>query len=320
MATQEIRFGAGRALLGSHGARLLSFRPGFAGADGPEVLLRYQDDDEYLHDPYFLGATVGRYANRLRGPVPLEGSIFMPEATVGTVALHGGPAGFSEREWHVEQVSSSRVDFVLQSQDGDQGFPGQLLCRVIYTLESPSSLRVTWRATARQTTVVNLSNHAYFNLNGNEARIVNHEVAINSDACTTLDSEQVPTGEIASVAGTGMDLSSPAVIAERMDACASLSGGFDHNYVIRGVAGRMRHAATVRSPISGLRLDVDTTQPGLQFYTGQHLDDPFRPFAGFCLEAQNFPDAPNHGDFPSAVLRPGERYQHIVRYRLSQQE
>lgn len=306
-----------------HGASIQAFRVPTADGRTVNAVLGYNRPEQYLDDQYYLGATVGRYAGRIRdGVFDLNGR--RVELVTGTDAgghcLHGGPAGFHTRTWSIsERSSGDAVAFNYKSPDGDQGFPGELHARISYRLQA-NALIVELAAISSADTVANLSNHAYFNL-GNTASIDEHEVRINADSFTPLDGLNIPNGDVASVQDTHFDFREGAVLGPRL---ASLSDGFDHNFKLNKHGGRAftigsrqaTFAASAYSADTGLALNVYTTQPGLQFYTGHHLGKPFEPFQGFCMEAQAFPDSPNQPTFPSTELRAGDRYHEIVVYEL----
>lgn len=251
------------------------------------------------------GKTIGRYANRIAGGrFVLDGVEHRLLTNENGNTLHGGPDGFSKRDWTVEQIltEGSRLvaaSFALHSPDGDQGFPGALDVVSSYRLSEGDELRLDYTATADAPTVVNFTNHTYFNLFG-DGSVADNELQIAAGAYTPLDENLIPTGEIAPVAGTRFDFRSPRAIGEEP---------YDVNFVLDGWDGTLRHAAHVFEPRSGRRLDVSTTQPGLQLYTG-------KPGA-FALEAQHFADSPNHPNFPSTTLRPGQTFTATTVYRFS---
>lgn len=240
------------------------------------------------------GKTIGRYANRIAGgSFELDGRTYALPVNEGRNTLHGGPDGFSKRDWDREDT-----EFVLHSPDGDQGFPGAMECRVRYTWGDDGALRIDYRATTDKPTVINLTNHVYFNLSG-EGDIADHELQIDGSSYTPLDQELIPTGEVAPVAGTTHDFRSMRPIGTEK---------FDVNFAVDGWNGELRRVAEMRDRRSGRRLVVETTQPGLQLYTG-------KPGA-VALETQHFADAPHHPNFPSTVLRPGEIFTATTIYRF----
>jgi aldose 1-epimerase len=291
---------------------------------GPvNAVLSYPNLQDYPADPFCLGSTVGRFANRIADArFTLDGREYVLEPSPGQSGhcLHGGPGGFSRRSWSIEPTGDPGcARFTLTSHDGDQGFPGRLRAEVTYRLTNRLALEIGFRAECDAPTVINLANHAYFNLNSDDSPADNHLVRIRAGHFTPIDRRLIPTGELRPVGGTRFDFRSAAPFAERLgcgDEQLEHAAGYDHNFVLDRSHGRTRLAAELISPQSGLVLRLHTTQPGLQFYTGQHLDRPFVPFAGICLEAQNFPNAPNTASFPSTVLRPGTRYVHTTTYEF----
>ena len=285
---------------------------------GPvNAVLAYPDPGHYLHDPFYLGVTVGRHANRIADArFDLSGKThkLTPTPGAGGHSLHGGETGFSHRLWDISQVHGSHsAEFSLVSNDGDQGYPGRLEATVRYTVLEDWKLMIDFQAVADADTVVSLANHAYFNLNGDGTGACNHQLQINADRYTPLLPDGIPTGEIALVADTCLDFRQPVAIADRLP---SVENGFDHNYVLEGSTSQPCHAASLRSPLTRLRMNLYTTQPGLQFYSGQQLSGFFDPGAGICLEAQGFPNAPNEPGFPGSVLRAGDVYRQQTIYEF----
>jgi aldose 1-epimerase len=247
------------------------------------------------------GKTIGRYANRIaRGSFALDGTTFVLPANEGRNTLHGGPDGFSKRTWEIAGRSEGSMTFGLRSPDGDQGFPGGLECRARYSWSDDNALRIDYTATADKPTVINLTNHVYFNLSGDPSRSISeHSLQLAASAYTPVDDESIPTGEIAPV--------DPA--RDFRTARAVGSAPFDCNFVLDGWDGSLRYAATLCDPESGRTLVVETTQPGVQLFTG-------KPGA-IALETQHFADAPNRSNFPSTVLRPGETFTSSTIYRFA---
>jgi len=246
------------------------------------------------------GKTIGRYANRIaRGTFALDGMTFALLTNEGRNTLHGGPDGFSKRTWEVAERSEASMSFVLRSPDGDQGFPGALECRVRYTWSNEDALRIDYAATTDKPTVVNLTNHVYFNLSGDPGRSISqHRLQLAASAYTPVDNESIPTGEIAPV-DTTRDFRTARAVGKET---------YDCNFVIDGSDGSLRHAGALSDPDSGRTLVVETTQPGVQVFTG-------KPGA-IALETQHFADAPNRANFPSTVLRPGETFASSTIYRF----
>jgi aldose 1-epimerase len=290
------------------------------------VVLGHLDARQYLHNPYYLGSTIGRYANRIaRARFQLERSLVHLESTEGEPGhcLHGGPEGFSHRFWSVDSDAEPQsVRLHLISPDGDQGFPGNVEALVTYRLLEGWKLAMEYRVTSDAPTVINLANHAYFNLNTDETPIDNHEVMINADQFTPIGDDMIPTGEKRDVSGSAFDFREASQLHDRLDAREQqiVNGhGFDHNFILNRTPEECFFAAQVSSPQSGLSVKIHTTQPGLQLYTGQHLGAPFQARAGVCLEAQQFPNAPNENGFPNTVLRPGEVYRQRTVYEFVQE-
>jgi aldose 1-epimerase len=277
-----------------------------------------------------FGAVVGRYANRIGGGrFSLDGQTYRLPVNEGPNTLHGGPRNFGTRLWRVEGSDATNLALARLSPDGEEGFPGNLEVRVRYSLPADGVLRIDYVATTDRPTVLNLTNHSYFNLAGEGAgSVLGHHVQLESDAFTPTDSTQVPTGEIRPVAGTPFDFRTSQPLEARIregDPQLAIAKGYDHTFVLRGPAGTLRPAATCIDPGSGRRLDVWTTQPALQLYTGNNLDGTligpsgriYRSGDGVCFETQGFPDAPNRPTFPSAVLRPGETFAAATEFRFS---
>ncbi len=302
----------------AYGAHLVSVKAPDREGKVADVVLGYDTLDGYLKVPNpYLGAVVGRYGNRIAlGKFTLDGKTYQIPVNNGVNALHGGPKGFDQYVWQSHEVPGG-VEFTLVSPDGDMGFPGTLTAMVRYTLKG-DTLRVDYSATSDKPTVLNLTNHSYFNLHGDDqGNNLDQKIEINADRYTPVDAGLIPTGESAPVGGTPLDFRTPQPIGARIDADneqLKRAGGYDFNWVVNGKPGTLRLAAVATDPVSGRKLTVETIEPGVQFYTGNFLDGSFvgrhgvayKKHAGFCLETQHFPDSPNHPDFPSTVLRPGE--------------
>jgi aldose 1-epimerase len=302
----------------NYGARIVSIRTPDRYGNLADVVLSYSGLDGFVADvSSYLGAVVGRYANRIaEGHFSIDGHTIQTAINNGANTLHGGSDGFDRRVWAAHSFSSG-VELTLKSEDGDQGFPGNLAVRVRYTV-MPRALRIDYFFTTDRTTVVNLTNHAYFNLSGHpETSILGDELAIAADYYTPIDSRLIPVGTLLPVDDTPFDFRSRTVIGSRIesdDRQLELAGGYDHNFVLTGEAGELRKVAHLHNPDSGRTLTVSTTEPGVQFYTGNFLDGTSYGAAqerhgrrtGLCLETQHFPDSPNHSNFPSTELRPGQ--------------
>jgi aldose 1-epimerase len=280
-------------------------------------------------DAYY-GATVGRFANRIaNGRFTLEGKEYVLPINNGPNSLHGGTKGFSSVVWEVKNASGSELVLSYQAADGEQGYPGNVSVEVSFSWTEQNTLRIAYRATTDQTTVLNLTNHAYFNLNGEgSGTILNHRLHINADRFTPVDKNLIPTGELAPVAGTPFDFKTPATIGERIESDHEqmrFGGGYDHNYVLNKKGTGLSHAATATGDKSGIKLEVYTDQPGMQLYAGNFMkgENTFKSGAkddyrtAFCLETQHFPDAPNQPSFPSVVLSPGEEFHSVTEYRFA---
>jgi len=302
----------------AYGAHLVSVKAPDRAGKLADVVLGYDTLDTYLIRPNpFIGAIVGRYGNRIaKGQFTLDGKTYQIPLNNGPNALHGGPKGFDQYVWQSKEVPGG-VEFTLVSPDGDMGFPGTLTSTVRYTLKG-TTLHIEYTATTDKATVVNLTNHAYFNLHGDDqGNNLDQKMEIDADRYTPVDATLIPTGELAPVAGTPLDFRKAEVIGARINvdfAQLKIAGGYDHNWVLNGKPGTLHLAAKVTDPVSGRTLTVETTEPGVQFYSGNFLDGSFTgrhgvkytKHAGFCLETQHFPDSPNHPDFPSTELKPGE--------------
>lgn len=297
---------------------------------GPlDVALGFDSLEAYRAQTGFCGAIVGRCANRIGGSrFTLGGREYLLPKNDGENHLHGGPAAFDKRIWTIEDVRDSRLVLSLVSADGDAGYPGRLDVRVTYTL-ADGALAIDYCAVSDADTVCNLTSHAYFNLSGHGSGPVSAQrVSIFGDAYTPTDAALIPTGTIEPVEGTPMDLRAGVVIGEGADVpfeALRLAGGFDQNWAVSGEAGTLRPAARAVSNETGVCMDVLTTQPGVQFYSGNGMDGfprgkggaPYARRWGFCLETQAFPDAVNHPNFPSPVLKKGAEYHHRTVFRFS---
>lgn len=292
-----------------------------------DVVLGHDSLEGYLHRSRYFGALIGRYANRIaRGRFTLNAAEYQLAINNGQNHLHGGVRGFDKVIWDA-QVLDDGVQLTYLSRDGEEDYPGNVKTTVTYRLDAANELRVDYYATTDRDTIINLTNHSYFNLAGG-GTILDHELQIEADAFTPIDETLIPTGEIRSVKGTPMDFTSPTAIGARIgdnDSQLSLAGGYDHNFVLRGDRGTLRPAAKVYEAQSGRVMEVFTTQPGLQFYSGNFLDGSlvgksgraYTKNSGCCFETQHFPDSPNQPHFPSTVLRPSEKYHHTTIYRFS---
>jgi aldose 1-epimerase len=300
-----------------------------------DIVLGYRTAAEYLAKPQYFGVTVGRYANRIaKGKFTLDGKSYTLATNDGPNHLHGGAKGFDKVVWQIDSLKSgSPASVVLSytSPDGEEGYPGTLKVTATYTLSDKNELSIDYRATTDKATIVNITNHAYFNLAGEAgtADILGHRLTLAADAFTPVDSTLIPTGERKPVAGTPFDFRKPALIGARVrdgrDEQMRFGRGYDHNFIVNGAAGAMRLAARVEEPVSGRVMELLTTAPGVQFYSGNFLDGTsvgksgriYRQGDALCLEPQVFPDAPNQKGFPSARLDPGKTYSNSMILRFS---
>ncbi|MBI1256191.1 MAG: galactose-1-epimerase [Chloroflexi bacterium] len=310
------------------GGNVTSIRvPDRAGALA-NVVLGFSGLEDYEAQKSYIGALIGRYGNRIaQGKFTLDGQEYSIPQNDGTNSLHGGTIGFDKRVWTAEEIQSDTsvgLKLTYLSADGEEGYPGNLSVTVVYTLSDDNSLRIDYTATTDAPTVLNLTNHSYFNLAGG-GDIYNHVLMLAADNFTPVDANLNPTGGIAPVAGTPFDFRAPKAIGQDIRSSENqmvLARGFDHNFVLNGGA---TPAARVADPTSGRVLEMTTTEPGVQFYSGNFLDgtlvgangQTIRQGDGFCLETQHYPDSPNHANFPSTVLRPGETLQSSTTYRFS---
>jgi aldose 1-epimerase len=296
-----------------------------------DVVLGFKTLDAYEGAHPYFGATIGRVANRIaRGKFRLNGQEYSLATNNGPNHLHGGVKGFDKRVWKAQTVATTggvAVKFTYTSADMEEGYPGTLTATVLYTLTDRNELRLDHTATTDKATPVNLTNHSYFNLAGDGmGDILGHELTIMADRYTPVDDTLIPTGEIASVRGTVMDFNRSTPIGARIaQVPGPAPGGYDHNYVLTHGGGVLAMSATVREPGSGRRMDVLTSEPGVQLYTGNFLDGTltgkagvaYKQHFGFCLETQHFPDAVNHPNFPSVVLQPDKTFKSTTVYRFS---
>jgi len=316
-----------------YGGIILSLQAPDRQGNYEDIVLGYDSLSGYLEASPYFGAIIGRYGNRIdEGTFTLNGTTYELPTNDGSNHLHGGNKGFDKVLWSAEpfeEADSVGIVFRYTSPDGEEGYPGTLEARVTYTLTNENELIFDYHATTDQATPVNLTQHSYFNLDGNgDGNILDHVLTLNADRFTPVDSTLIPTGEIQQVADTPFDFTEPTPIGARIDADhqqLEYAGGYDHNFVLNGDPGEMKFAARVYEPESGRVMEVYTTEPGLQFYSGNFLDGSlvgkdgavYERRTGFCLETQHFPDSPNHPNFPSTVLRPGEEYHSRTIYTFS---
>ena len=319
-----------KATITNYGGTLTSLLvPDKTGQLG-DVVLGFDDVSGYLSpafrksNPYF-GALIGRYGNRIKGgKFTLDGKTYTLATNNGPNSLHGGKKGYDQVLWQAQPdvtTDGQSLTLTYLSKDGEEGYPGNLTVSVRYTLTPDDALQIDYTATTDKATPINLTNHAYFNLNHGAGKdILGHEVTLPADRYTVVDATLIPTGELRAVKGTPFDFTTPHTIGERI---AKVEGGYDHNWVLNTATGQ-HAAATVYEPVSGRTMDVTTDEPGIQFYTGNFLDGTLKgkggtvygQHAGFCLETQHFPDSPNQPTFPSTVLKPGETFKSTSSYKF----
>ena len=303
--------------------------PDRAGKLG-DVVLGYDDLKDYLGGHPFFGATVGRVANRIaKGEFTLGGKKYKVAVNNGPNALHGGLKGFDKVVWKAESETHPdgvAVKFTYVSKDGEEGYPGTLTATVVYTLTNDNALRLDYTAKTDKPTPVNLTNHSYFNLAGTKSgSILDHEIMINADRYTPTDETLIPTGEIKPVKDTPLDFTKSHKIGERIEQIKSDPVGYDHNFVLNHEGKELALAARVYEPKTGRVMEMLTTEPGVQFYTGNFLDGKqkgkggvkYDQYTGFCLEAQHYPDSVNKPNFPSTILQPGKTYTQTTVYKFS---
>jgi aldose 1-epimerase len=318
----------------NYGAKIVTLFVPDRDGNMADIVFGYESIQEYLDGNRSFGAIVGRYANRIdSGTFTLDDIRYhLPLNDGGKNTLHGGDTGFSDVVWEAEKINTEEgeaVKLTLLSPDGDQGFPGNLTTEVIYTLTDEDELIVDYKAVTDKPTVVNLSQHSYFNLAGHDAgSILDHELTINADYFTPVDATLIPTGELRSVEGTPLDFREPHKIGERIEdeyEQLIIGRGYDHNFVLnKETPGELSFAASAYEDSTGRFMEVFTTQPAIQLYTGNFLngekgkgDAVYNFRNGFCLETQHYPDSPNYPEFPSTVLRPGEEYKHKTIFKFS---
>ncbi len=308
----EFDNGVLRGSLINYGARLVRLSVPDAAGRPADVVLGHDDLDSYERGPSYLGATCGRYGNRIRGGrITVDGVAHQLDTNEGHNQLHGGSRGFDRRVWSIEaDEAEGAIRFSMESPDGDQGYPGRLMTSTTYSLED-ATLRIRMEASTEVETVVNLVHHSYWNLAGHDRGSVSeHELMIDADSYTPVDDQLLPTGEVRSVDATPFDFRRPRRIGDDFD--------LDHNWVLGGAAGPVRRAAVLHDPSSGRTMTLETSEPGLQVYTGQHLraeplgkaSTSYGRLSGLAMESQRWPDSPNLEHFPDAGLEAGEHYRH----------
>ena len=318
----------------NYGGIILSIRVPDRKGQFADVVLGHDTMEGYIPNPPYIGPIVGRYANRIaNGTFTLDGKTYTLPKNDGPNTLHGGTTRtFDKVVWDGEPLKGKTgVVFTYLSKDGEEGFPGNCKVKVTYTLTDANEMVIDYQATTDKDTPINVSQHSYFNLKGEgNGDILDHDIMINADRFTPVNKNLIPTGELAPVKGTPLDFTKSTRIGERIDdknEQLELAHGYDHNFVInrKGAGPRLVLAARVYEPTSGRVLEVSTTQPGVQFYTGNFLDGTvvgkqghvYKRRYGFCLETQHFPDSPNHPNFPSTILKPGETFHQTTVFKFS---
>ncbi len=296
-----------------------------------DVVLGHDTLEGYVRRSRYFGAIIGRHANRIAGGrFRLNGSVYSLTQNNGENHLHGGIRGFDKVVWEPRAINGAdgvglELDYV--SKDGEEGYPGNLQARVTYVLTEKNELRIKFFAATDKDTVVNLTNHSYFNLAG-DGTVLEHELLLNADQFTPVDKGLIPTGELRDVSNTPLDFTRSNSIGARIDQNyeqLELAGGYDHNFILRGNGNALRPAAKIHEPVTGRVLEVFTTQPGIQFYSGNYLDGSiigrggraYGKHAGCCFETQHFPDSPNQPSFPTTILKRAQRYEHETVFRFS---
>lgn len=316
----------GQVKISDYGGTIISWLvPDKKGSSG-SIVLGFDSLSGYLAKPPYFGATIGRYGNRIaKGKFKIGSDIYTLATNNGKNALHGGLKGFDKVVWETLPVvdSVASITLIYTSKDGEEGYPGNLKTSVTFSLSDDNELTIEYNAVTDKPTPVNLTNHSYFNLTGDVSNnILNHVLMIDADLYTPVDSTLIPTGEIKSVKGTAFDFTQPEKIGARIN---EVAGGYDHNFVLNRKDSSLQLVATLSDSSSGRRLEVFTTEPGLQFYSGNFLngsiktsdDKPINQHAALCLETQHFPDSPNEPSFPSTILKPGEKYHSVTKYKVA---
>lgn len=325
--------GGAEARITTYGGAVVSLKVPDRRGRFEDVVLGFEDIEGYQKTTTYIGSLVGRYANRIaKGRFTLGGTEYTLATNNGENHLHGGVRGFDKMVWKARPLAArggSALELTYFSKDGEEGYPGNLTVRVVYTLTDANELKIDYYATTDKDTVINLTNHNYYNLAGQgNGDILGHLLTLNASRFTPTDAGSIPTGELRAVRGTPFDFTRPTAIGARIEQDEEqlkLGKGYDHNFVINGRAGTLRLAARVAEPTTGRVMEVWTTEPGVQLYTGNYLDGSdvgkggklYRHRYGFCLETQHYPDSPNRPEFPSTVLRRGGRFRSTTVYKFS---
>jgi aldose 1-epimerase len=316
--------------LTNYGGKLVSIIVPDRDGNLADVCLGYESAEDYLNGIASLGATMGRVTNRIaNAQFTLDGVTYQLAKNNGEHTIHGGASGFRYKVWDAKQLDDQNVELSYFSEDGEEGFPGNLTLKVLFSVTNDNELKLTYHATTDKPTVINFTNHAFFNLAGaGNGDILDHELRVNAEEFTPVDETAIPTGEIKDVAGTPLDFREFTRVGDRIDADydqLKYVGGYDHNYVINKDGDALAMAALLYEPVSGRVMEVKTTEPGIQVYTANSLSGEdvgkggkaYGKWSSICLETQHFPDSPNHPNFPSTVLTPGEGYISTTIYRFS---
>ena len=317
-----------KAKIITYGGILISLEVPDRDGNMADIVLGYDSLDEYIKDTPYFGATIGRYGNRIaRGKFSLDGVEYTLATNDGANHLHGGDVGFDKVVWEaepIEEQGSDSLKLTYLSKDGEEGYPGNLLCTVSYILTDANELKISYEAETDKATLINLTHHSYFNLAGHDSGdILGHELTINAEKFTPVDEGLIPTGEIAVLSGTPLNFVDPTAVGARI---AQIEGGYDHNFILNksDAEGALTLAASMYEPKTDRLMQVFTTEPAIQFYSGNFLDGSnkgkgatYEKYNGFCLETQHYPDSPNHSNFPSTVLNPGEKYTHVTVHKFS---
>ena len=316
----------------NYGARIVSILAPDRNGKMADVVLGFDNLPDYMKYNTYFGALVGRYANRIGGAkFTLDGKLYHLPVNNGPNSLHGGIKGFDKRFWAAEEIQGEEPSLAMtySSKDGEEGYPGNLQAKVVYTLTKDNSLKIDYSATTDKDTVINLTNHSYFNLAGEgNGDVLKQVLMINSGKITPADSTQIPTGKIMDVAGTPFDFRKPTPIGARINADnqqLKIGKGYDINYILDRKGPGLEVAARAYDPESGRELEVYTTEPGIQFYSGNFLDGSVHGKRGkaygsrsaFCLETQHYPDSPNHANFPTTELKPGQTFHEVTVFKFS---
>ncbi|HLR24769.1 MAG TPA: aldose epimerase family protein [Fodinibius sp.] len=316
----------------NYGGRIVSWLAADKKGDFDDIVLGFDSIDGYLNaNEVFFGALIGRYANRIdEGQFTLDGTEYSLKTNDGANTLHGGSGGFHNAVWQAEQLDDQHLVLQYLSEDGEEGFPGNLKVQVLYVLNDNNELTIDYTAVTDKATPVNLTNHAFFNLAGaGSGKITDHQLMINAEKYTPIDSTLIPTGELTGVEGTPFDFTKAGPIGKRIDndnEQLRYGKGYDHNFALnKDTAGTLTLAARVSDPSSGRELEIYTTEPGIQFYSGNFLDGSdsgkggkaYNYRSSFALEPQHFPDSPNQPDFPTTILQPDGIYHSLSVYRVT---